>query len=424
MGSRWPPSYDACMVGVAEPGCLVLLGGNKLHRGIVEKCRAAGRRVVVVDWNERPEITGDLHIRVDVKDAPAVLRSLSESVPGPVWLAYTSIDVAVPTAVAIHRSNGLAVPHSGVCDTPLAKEHMTSCWRRDGLLNRASFVASDGGHARLAEAVAVREIIVKPNLSSSSRGITILPAGSTLSECGAALERARLASLDGQVIVEEFFRGREFTVEMLGDARGNVSVYGISVKYHTAHAGANKVATKLHYNSMLYPDSTYDRIAEYSRRCFRSIGLSSSFGHLEILMRDDGLLSPVEIGARSTGFVCAPLADVVSGRDYLADYADVLRGGSVAGDTLRSDQSGMYFFYDFPAGLACRHPANLPEFLAPGIKSVYWDRSAIVAGNRFGRIDNDTERWGFEILTGSRESLTIGHVEAAELRVIEAMEAP
>jgi len=205
-------------------------------------------------------------------------------------------------------------------------------WKRDGLLNRFSLLVPSDQEALQPIIASGRQMIVKPNLSSNSRGITILPPGADRADYTEALQRGRQASFDGQAIVEEFFEGREFTVEMLGDGFGNVSVYVISVQYHSKHAGPNKVANKLHYNSAAFSDETYERIADYGRRCYRSLGLHLSLGHLEILMREDGLLSPVEIGARSGGFIASPLTKIASGRDFLGDYMRVLEGAQVNGD--------------------------------------------------------------------------------------------
>jgi hypothetical protein len=299
---------------------------------------------------------------------------------------------------------------------------MTAAWQRDGLLNRLSLLAPSD-QKTLQPMAGDRRMIVKPNLSSNSRGITILPSIADRADYMGALQRARQASFDGQAIVEEFFQGREFTVEMLGDGFGNVSVYVISVKYHTEHAGPNKVANKLHYNSAAYPDETYERIAEYGRRCYRSLGLHLSLAHLEILMREDGLLSPVEIGARSGGFIASPLTKIASGRDFLGDYMGVLEGAPVNGDGrfYKSSMSSMYFFYDFPPGRPCRRATNLLEHLPPGIKSCYSDHEAIEAGRAYQTIDNGGNRLGHEILHGRRDLLTIEAIESAERRMLEAM---
>jgi hypothetical protein len=400
----------------------VLLGGNKLNRGVLDEFRHRGLEVFVMDWNSDSALKGDRNLQVDVKDSTRVLEALKNLGRLDVRVAYTSIDAAVPTVVAIHRHYGLKVPQGWQYESPLSKAQMTTAWQRDGLLNRLSWLAPSGQDA-LPPIAGDRQMIVKPNLSSNSRGITILPANADCADYMEALQRARQASFDGQAIVEEFFHGREFTVEMLGDGFGNVSVYVISVQYHSEHAGPNKVANKLHYNSAAFPDEAYERIAEYGRRCYRSLGLHLSFGHLEILMREDGLLSPVEIGARSGGFIASPLTKIASGRDFLGDYMEVLEGARVNGDGAfyKSSMSSMYFFYDFPPGRPCRHATNLPEHLPPGIKSCYSDHEAIAAGRAYQTIDDGGKRFGHEILYGRRDLLTIEAIESAERRMLEAM---
>jgi hypothetical protein len=399
----------------------ILLGGNKLNLGVFDKFKAGGLQVIVVDWNAAPELPGDRVLRIDVKDSRRVLEALVQIGGLDVQVAYTSIDVAVPTAVAIHRHYGLAAPHGPSFEAPLSKAGMTRAWREAGLLNRFSLLLAAGDEPALQQAACGREVIVKPNLSSSSRGITILPPGASADSLGAALRLAERVSFDGQAIVEEFFPGREFTVEMLGDGQGNVSVYAISVKYHTRNAGPNRVANKLHYNSAVYPDAAYERIAEYARRCYSSLGLYCSLGHLEILMREDGLLSPVEIGARSSGLIVTPLAEIASERDFLGDYLAVLHGGRVDTVFHRSSMSSMYFFYDFPPGRPCVRATHLGEHLPPGVELLYHDRAAIARGRVYCTIDNDTERHGYAILRGRRDVLTFEAVAEAERRMLAMM---
>jgi biotin carboxylase len=304
----------------------VLLGGNKLHQGIFDKCKKKGKKVVVIDWNKNPEIKGDMHLRCDIKNIKKVLDALSKAKITSIWLAYTSIDQAVPSVAAIHKSIGLSAPEGNISRKPLSKKEMVDCWQRDRLLQRESIMGNITKINQLVKQCKSKYVIIKPNLASSSRGITVVPACSTISNLKKAFFRAKKASFDKKVIVEEFVEGQEFTVEMLGDKNGNVDIYGISVKYHSKNAGTNKIATKLHYNSKKISNHTYQKIADYARECYKSAGLNTSFGHLEIIMKSDGTLSPVEIGARSTGFVCSPLIEVVSRRDYLQDYRKVLKG--------------------------------------------------------------------------------------------------
>ena len=89
-------------------------------------------------------------------------------------------------------------------------------------------------------------------------------------------------------------------------------MYAISVKYHSKNALNNRVATKLRWNSNVYSNEIYEKIADIGKRCYKSIGLKNSFGHLEIIMREDGSFSPVEIGARSSGYICSHLVSAAA----------------------------------------------------------------------------------------------------------------
>jgi len=402
----------------------VLLGGNALNRGVMDRLRAHGLGVIVADWSPDSPLKGDRFLQVDVKDPPQVLAALESLGCLDVRGVWTSIDVAVPTALAIRRRFGLRTPAGETCGRPLTKEWMTTVWKRAGLLNRVSVLVDDTDGMGIPPELRGIEIIVKPNLSSSSRGITTLPADVSPEVRDEALRRALRISLDGRAIVEELFRGREYSVELLGDHAGNVSVYGVGLKYHTANAGANYVASKIHYNPMNVDSDDVERLADYGRRCYRSLGLNGTPGHLELLMNEEGLISPVEIGARSGGFIGSPLADIASGRDYVGDFLDVLRGGGVDGECHRSGESSMYFFYDFPPGQRCLRVTDLTRHLPAGIESLYHDRTAIQPGRVYGTLDNETQRHGYEILRGPRSLLTIEAVESAERRMLEEMFSP
>src|SRR5438876_8271026 len=208
----------------------ILLGGNKLHRGVVHKLHERGTKVIVVDWNPEPELKGDHHLWVDTKDTRRVLEALAQLGQMDVRVAYTSTDVAVPTAVAIHKRYGLCVPQGARYEAPLSKAQMAAVWNEHKLLNRFSFLIPPGQQQILIVAARGKEVVVKPNVSRSSRGITIVAAVGVETKWRIALKRAQRRSFDGPAGVEDCFHGREFTVEMLGDSKGNVAVYAVSVK--------------------------------------------------------------------------------------------------------------------------------------------------------------------------------------------------
>ena len=116
----------------------VLLGGNKLLWGQVCKLREFGYKVIVIAWNDHPDITGDLFIQMDVKDKDGIIRKLEElGLKDHVDGALSSIDLAAPTVNAINKWAGNKYMPSKF-DEVLTKEEMRNCWMKAGVFNRIS----------------------------------------------------------------------------------------------------------------------------------------------------------------------------------------------------------------------------------------------------------------------------------------------
>ena len=56
----------------------ILLGSNKLLWGQVCHLHELGFKVIVVAWNNTPDIVGDLFIQMDVKDSAGIIKKLEE----------------------------------------------------------------------------------------------------------------------------------------------------------------------------------------------------------------------------------------------------------------------------------------------------------------------------------------------------------
>lgn len=398
---------------------LLLLGGNKLNRGVADKFRERGYLVVVADWNEHPDLTGDVHVRVDVKDEAAVRAALTAA-GTQIDFAYTSIDLAAPVALRLNlEANG---KRSDIGDPMrfISKEIMTRRWKQAGLLNRVVRSYDPGETQSLASDFAeFAKIIVKPNIASSSRGITILgdePIGCAFVQ--AAIDKARAESADGKIVAEEFVAGDEYTAEMIADADGQVTVYAVSIKAHSPYLTDNKVATKLLYNPA--DVERQKRVAEIAHRSFSAMKPSNCLGHMELILMNDDRISPLECGFRSSGFIASHLVDAACGRDYLGDYRRLLAGEVVPGVHVgETDTASMFYFYDLPPGATLGRAINICEHLPPAIRSLTGDRSLLGKGAIIPAVDNDNQRPGYEILVGPRDLLSLELVIGAERQMLK-----
>jgi len=398
-----------------------ILGGNKLLKGICDLLQSYGYIVVVVDWNEKPAVIGDIHIKHDVKDYETILR-IFKTRGYDIYGAISCIDLAAPSVSAINKAYGLkSMPEK--YNVVLSKEQMAKDWKAAGIFNRFS---ERSDNITLEDVVTLNKkgrIIIKPDVAASSRGITTLDPSSSQDEIIQAMNIAKEASFNKLCLVEEYVVGREFTVDMLGDDYGNVVVYGISVKYHTPYAGKNRCAVKLHWNSNVYSDEVYKNIAQRGRECYQAIGLKNSFGHLEMIMKEDGTLTPVEIGARTSGFIGSHLVSAASEKDYLHDYIDMLHGKNIGNeDHINGTQSAMWYKYNIPEGQTCVKDTSLADFLDPQITVMYNDHGGLQVGETYGPIvdDNTCDREGYEMIRGPKAVLTYENIRKSEAQFLKA----
>ena len=398
---------------------IVLLGGNELNAGFCAVAADWGAKLAVVDWNEKPAIACNRHFRLDIKASQDVVRAVA-ALPGEILLAYTSADVAAETAAQVNAAAGFARSSQEAIARAGNKIAMNAAWAKAGLIGKRYRACATAGELADFAVEHGGKLIIKPASSSSSRGITVVEAdeiGQT--DWPAVFERARGGNAGHAVLAEEYVEGTEFTVEMIGDAEGNVEVWGISKKYHTVHTHKNRIAVKLHYNPPDVPRASLERIAAFAGACYRSLGLTCGVGHFEVLQTRDGRLVPVEIAARSSGFIATHLVSVLSAAPgaYLARYREALLGHTVPTRLIASELSSMYFFYDPPPGVWTEDDANLMDDLPDTIRSLAHERTRLRKGARLGRIDTDNERYGYEVLAASANDLRIELLQSAEAKL-------
>ncbi|MCQ2271239.1 MAG: ATP-grasp domain-containing protein [Bacteroidales bacterium] len=400
----------------------VLLGENPLLWGQVCHLRELGYDVILVAWSEKPRIQGDMYIQMDIKNADGIIRRLEElGLKGKVAGALSSIDLAAPTVNAINGWCGnKTMPEK--FNRVLSKDEMREAWMSAQLFNRLSVRDDEISWAELFSLSQKMKLICKPDVAASSRGITILEKGQSEIALKNALDKARQTSFNGKCLVEEFVEGEEFTVDMLGDAYGNVNCYGSSIQYHSKYALHNHVTVIHHWNSTKYDAETWNRIADFGIQCYKALGLHSMFGHLEIIMKADGSFTPVEMGARSSGFICSHTVWKASGRDYLADYIKVLHGEKIqAGNYMNGDNASMWFGYDIPSNSDSVQAADITQFLDPRISVLFENHDGLRVGEHYDTYinDGDRDKFGYAILTAPKEILTIESVEAAENQFLD-----
>ena len=400
----------------------VLLGENPLLWGQVCHLRELGYKVILVAWSEKPRIEGDMYIQKDIKDSEGIISELeARGLKGKVYGALSSIDLAAPTVNAINGWCGnKTMPEK--FNKVLSKNEMRDAWMAAGVFNRISKMDDELSFDELYVLSQKMKLICKPDVAASSRGITILDKGQTREQLKGALDKAKETSFNGRCLIEEFVEGEEFTVDMLGDAYGNVNCYGSSIQHHSLYALKNHVTVIHHWNSRKYDDDTWVRIANFGIECYKALGLHSMFGHLEIIMKEDGSFTPVEMGARSSGFICSHTVWKASGHDYLGDYVRMLHGESIEpGNYMNGVNASMWFGYDIPSHSHSVAETNITEFLDSRITVLYENHDGLKVGVDYGDYinDGDRDKFGYAILCGPRDIMTYESVKESNEKFLD-----
>ena len=147
----------------------LLLGGNELNSGIANKLTSVDDDLFVVDWKSNNTGTGDL-IKLDATDSnlPIELKNRGLGAFSSVW---TSMDLAVPNLNQILINSSLMGFEGGL--VPLTKQAMMDTWAKKGLAGREFRVVNQQDYMTWEFQSTDMPQIVKPNIGSGSRGVTI-----------------------------------------------------------------------------------------------------------------------------------------------------------------------------------------------------------------------------------------------------------
>lgn len=300
---------------------VVLLGGNQMACPAITRIQQHGFHVVAVDGSaEAPaRNVADQFVQQNFSDAAATSAALTA-------VEFDGIiplnDFAVRAAARIARERNLPgwSEFAELCFT--SKVAMKRCWMENGLPTphcTFSTVAQlvDGQFPQWESWPAV----VKPAFSGGgSRGVFVAHGWD---EVQARLSDVANTYLDGDVVIEEFVKGTEHTLEVLV-CRGSPTLLSISDKEN--YPGNDTVVQKLHFPGPIGHShrSTLERLVFAACAAMR---LTDGTTHFEVLIRN-GEPVLLEVGGRPGGGLnFHPICEISTGYDYPGLLAAALTGG-------------------------------------------------------------------------------------------------
>lgn len=136
-------------------------------------------------------------------------------------------------------------------------------------------------------------LIIKPKDAFSSRGVYKLDS---YSELIAHLDESRSFASDGDILIEEFLQGKEFSVESI-TYKGSTTIIQFTEKFITPFPNTVEIG---HLQPAPLSEVEKEEVSKVVIAAIEAIGIDNSASHAEVMVTAKGV-KMIEIGARLGG---------------------------------------------------------------------------------------------------------------------------
>lgn len=398
---------------------MMILGASALQVPAIKKAKELGYQIILVDYDENAVgfALADVKLVVSTLDQEEVYRQALIYEPD-VVITSTS-DGPVRTAAYVNEKLGkqpdLSYENS-LCAT--IKSKMRDRLRECGVPIPEYYAATD--FAGFSEAVdrLNGHCIVKPADNAGSRGVVLLGGSERQDgiledeEHGEARERKRRVyeyslenSRNGTVMVEEYMKGPEVSVEIMV-VEGEPHILAITDKYITPPPYFVELA---HCEPSRLDEETQNRIREVASQAVRAIGIENAPAHVEVKVTPEGP-KIVELAARLGGdFITSRLVPLSTGIDMVGASVLLATGEKPDLTQTRKQGAAIHFIHAKEDQQGVIEKITVPETLreADGVEEIvlYQKPGATVQGTR-----SSNDRLGHVITVGktAREAMKRG----------------
>ena len=353
----------------------------------IQEAKAAGLRVIAVDADPNAEgfLYADVKLSMDLSDHANVieaLRGLNKNICGAV--SFCS-EAGMSLAGKIRETFDLPGPRSELCRRLLEKSEQRRIWSESGIPGPCWKVFRTAYAALAALESFGFPLVVKPTDSSGSRGVTKLESGRD--DLEDAIARAFQFSNSGEIIIESYMDGTEFTVETFG-TNGKIYLLAVTEKKkvpNTRGTVANELATPNRSADVM------ELIGQTVISSLNALGYVEGPGHSEVILLKDGSLGLVEVAGRGGGFmVFDKLVPAASGVNIARCTALQAVGLEVGPIEVMPDAVVLRFFPSLPGRLKSIEGFDLANHVA-GVEAGCF----VKVGDVFSEAIADGDRLGY-----------------------------
>lgn len=313
---------------------IAIIGGSYLQLPLVRKAKAMGLETHCFAWAEGAvcKDAADFFYPISITEKDAILAECKRiGIDAVVTIAS---DLAVLTVNYIAQQLHLIGNDDRYSCDMTNKYAMRTCFFRAGLPSPA-FVRVTSENVSIPEMT--YPVIVKPTDRSGSRGVEKVEECKTLQ---IAVKRALNESFAKEVVVEEFIKGREISVESIS-WKGKHYILAFTDKVTTEEPYFVELE---HHQPAQLSDETRETVGEIVKSALNALHISYGASHAELKIQENGQPVLIEVGARMGGdFIGSDLVQLSTGYDFLRGVIEVALGTFHEPKLTKDMCSGVYF---------------------------------------------------------------------------------
>lgn len=296
---------------------LAIIGASYLQLPLIKKAQEMGYETHVFAWaaGDVGETAADRFYPISIREKDQILEKCRElNVCGVCSIAS---DLAIVTVNYVADGLGLVGNPLDATDRSSNKFLMRQCFFRHGVPSPKSVHAED--FASVQDTFRY-PLIVKPADRSGSRGISRI---SDPAELEPAVSFARQESFSGEVLIEEFAEGEEYSIECIS-WEGKHTLLAATWKFTT---GAPTYIERCHLQPAPLDEEMLDRIRDITFFTLDCLGIRNGASHTELKIAPDGTVNVIEVGGRmGGGTIGSDLVELTTGADYVRMVIDIAVG--------------------------------------------------------------------------------------------------
>ena len=388
---------------------LLIIGASILQLPAIKRAKELGYYVGVIDYD--PNAIGipyaDEYFNVSTIDIEGVTKAAQEFSPDGIMTLAT--DMPMRSIAAACEKLGLKGISFDTAIKSTDKGEMIRAFESNGVEHPWYFILSEPKELENVIDQITFPCISKPTDNSGSRGVMLIHnEGELRSAIAYSSENGR----GGSVIVEEYLKGPEVSVEII-TLDGEPHVLNVTDKLTT---GAPHFVEMGHNQPSMLPISDLEKIRDLACRAVKAVGIKNGPAHVEIMLTENGPRM-VELGARMGGdCITTHLVPLSTGINMIDATMRISCGETP--DIEQKFSKGSAIRYFNPKAGTIKEILGVDEALKiEGVKEISFVKKI---GDTVGSIGSSTDRAGFVIAQADtpQEAIAICEQVCNTIRII------